>query len=215
MTAQQLHASFPNSFFPGFFPNTWQLPDFLSSAPILKWLLLLLHTHTVMHLSQGERRVVVKTFSSVLLPPQLYPEHPGEFYFQFSNSIFDSLKEKKPKPHYHLHISFATNFFSPCPLFSTQRGHPNAGMLLQQRCCVSVPAGMVAEFHSTVMTSVTVVVSPLVSCTLKAWASTFAGYMIKLMLGVKIFICPVGQIQHSSWRAISELVTVLKGHCNH
>lgn len=60
MAAQQLHASFPKSFFPGFFPNTWQLPDLLSSAPIPKRLLLLLytHTHSLAHPSQGKGREV-------------------------------------------------------------------------------------------------------------------------------------------------------------
>lgn len=89
MAAQQLHASFPNSFFPGFFPNTWQLPDFLSSAPILRWLLLLhqTHTHSYTSLSGGEEGAC-KTFSSVLLPSGFAQERPREFYFQFSNSIF-------------------------------------------------------------------------------------------------------------------------------
>lgn len=108
MAAQQLHASFPKSFFPGFFPNTWQLPDLLSSAPIPKRLLLLLytHTHSLAHPSQGKGREVawLSILFSFLL---VLPGSTGEFYFQFSNSIFSTFLNKT---YCHLHISFPCVF---------------------------------------------------------------------------------------------------------
>lgn len=94
MAAQQLHASFLNSFFPGVFPNTWQLPDLLSSAPILKWLLLLLHTHTLLHFPLRGRGGWLWDFQFCSLPCHFAQECPRQFYFQFSNSIFGTLRKK-------------------------------------------------------------------------------------------------------------------------
>lgn len=110
MAAQQLHASFPKSFFPGFFPNTWQLPDLLSSAPILKRLLLLLYTHTHTHTctslsGKGERGCM--TFPSVLCPPGFAQEHGGSF--TFSSAIL-SLVHLGKKPYCHLQIFFPCVF---------------------------------------------------------------------------------------------------------
>ena len=105
MAAEQLHASFPNFFFfPGFFPNTWQLPDCLSSAPILEWLLLLLHTHTLSLslslsytcLAGGEEGGWLQDFQFCSPCPHFDQKCCGEFYFQFSNSIVGMLRGKKP-----------------------------------------------------------------------------------------------------------------------
>lgn len=122
-------------FFPGFFPNTWQLPDVLSSAPILEQLLLLLQpaSHTQSTPSKGERGAS-DTFSSVLphlCPPPFAQEHPKQFYFHFSISIFGVLKEKKK------YIVTCTSplpllfFFALCPLF------PCKGAVLCANCILS------------------------------------------------------------------------------
>lgn len=185
MAAQQLHASFPNSFFPGVFPNSWQLPDFLSSAPILEWLLLLLHTHALLHFPLRGRGGWLRDFRFCSLPRHFAQERPRQFYFQFSNSIFGTLRKKN---YCHLHISSATVLFPPCPSSPSQGGLLDVAVLLQQRCCVCIPRETVAEFHPIAMTPVTVGVSPSLSCTLRVWASTFSGCTMRLMLEVKMFM---------------------------
>lgn len=200
MAAQQLHASFPNLFFfffPGFFPNTWQLPDVLSSAPILEQLLLLLqpasHTHSTP--SKGERGAS-DTFSSVLphlCPPPFAQEHPKQFYFHFSISIFGMLREKKniyclSLAHHLCHYCF----FLPCVLYFLVRELfwvPT--LFFYQCCCVCIPREAVADFHPIALTPVALGVSPVWSCTLRIWSSTFWGCTVRLMLEVKIFIYPV------------------------
>lgn len=104
MAAQQLHASFPSSFFPGVFPNTWQLPDFLSAAPILKWLLFLLHTHTHSYTSlSGGEEGGCETFSSVLFPAILPRSAPGSFIFSSAIPSSVHLRKKLPSPTHLLH----------------------------------------------------------------------------------------------------------------
>lgn len=156
-------------FFPGFFPNTWQLPDVLSSAPILEQLLLLLQpaSHTQSTPSKGERGAS-DTFSSVLphlCPPPFAQEHPKQFYFHFSISIFGVLREKKNilSPAHHLcHYCF----FLPCVLYFLVRElFCVPTVFFHQCCCVCIPREAVADFHPIALTPVALGVSPVWSCT--------------------------------------------------
>ena len=137
MAAEQLHASFPNFFFfPGFFPNTWQLPDCLSSAPILEWLLLLLHTHTLsLSLSllylprRGRGGWLVARFSVLLSLSPFWPEVLRGVLFPVQQ-FHCRYAEGEKTSYYHLHISFATDLFSSCHSSPSQGGLPNALLLV-------------------------------------------------------------------------------------
>lgn len=174
MAAQQLHASFPKSFFPGFFPNTWQLPDLLSSAPVLKRLLLLLYKHTRSLREKGGRLHDFPFCSS----PWLCPGSQGSF--TFSSAILSLVPLLSP-----------AHLLPLCLLSPGEGSLSHAAVLLQQCCCVCIPKGTLAEFQSIIVAPVPAGVSLLLCCTLRIWASTFSGCMLQLMWKVKMFIYPV------------------------
>lgn len=94
---------FPNLFF------SWLLPKHLAAARFAifssysqKIAASPSHTHTLAHPSQGKGRLVA--WLSVLFSfPLVLPRSIGEFYFQFSNYVFSSFREKT---YCHLHISY-------------------------------------------------------------------------------------------------------------
>ena len=120
---------FPTLFFPGFFPNTWQLPDFLSSAPVLKWLLLLLHTHTLLHFPLRGRGGWLKDFQFCSPPPWFCPGAPRESFI-FSSAIPSSV---------HLGKKPTAACTSPLPLTSFPRVLHLLVRGVFQSCC-ALPA---------------------------------------------------------------------------
>lgn len=110
-------------FFPGFFPNTWQLPDLLSSAPILKRLLLLLHTHTLLHIPLRERGGWLHDFLFCSPSPWFCPG--AQESFTFSSAIMSLV---------HLGKKLTVTCTSPIPVsFISWSGTSSP-------CCCAPPA---------------------------------------------------------------------------
>lgn len=93
------------------------------------------YTHTFLHFPFRVKVEWLQDFQFCSPSPPLQ-ECTREFYFQFRNSTFGTLRKKTCC---HLHVSFATDLFFPCPSSPGQGHLPNAATLLRQRCCVFIP----------------------------------------------------------------------------
>lgn len=140
------------------------------------------HTHALLHFPLKGRGGCLQDFQFCSPPLRFCPGAPQGVLFSVQQFHLRCADEGRLFPK---HISFVSDLFSPCPSSPIQGGLPNAAVLLQQPCCVSVPR------ETFVMTPVAAGVSPLLSCTLRVWASTLWGCMLWLMSEVKMFINPV------------------------
>lgn len=142
MAAQQLHASFPNSFF---FLFSWLLPKHLAAArfPIFSSYSRMIaaspshtHTDTLRLPSPAERRVVVR-LSVLFSSPPFRPGAP-QGSFIFISALPSSVRLGKKNPYCHLHSSRAAGLFLPCPSIS------ESGRSLG--CCCAPPSSSIAVF---------------------------------------------------------------------
>lgn len=152
---------------------SWLLPKHLAAArfPIFSSYSQMIaaspsdtHTHTLLHFPLRGRGGCLQDFQFCSPPLRFCPGAPQGVLFSVQQFHLRCAGEGRLFPK---HISFASDLFSPCPSSPIQGGLPNAAVLLQQHCWVSVPRETVAEFHPIVTTPVAAGVSPLLSCTLR------------------------------------------------